>query len=100
MSIWEPKPGTGWHKRIRDGRVHWGLILGDDETGPTLFITLDVGDVFIIGYSPRAFEYVVPGPREIQRIELDFGVPAWSVVDVVDREDGHVALVLRAVRVR
>ncbi len=98
MSEWEPKPGTGWHPRIRDGRMHYGLMLDPhNEYGATLFVTLDTDDLFIIGYSPRSFEYACPGPQHIQRIELDFNVPAWRVKQVIDTGE-RIALVLQAVR--
>lgn len=100
MSEWKPKPGTGWHRRVRDDRVHYGLMLEPgNEDGPCLFLTLLDDDVFEIGYSNESFEYQCPLPQHIQRIELDFEVPAWAVKGVI-RNPGRVALQLQAVRVK
>lgn len=97
MSEWKPKDGTGWHRRERDGIVHYGLMLDGNEYGETLFLTLGPDDLFIIGYSPHSFGYECPRFEHVQRIELDFGVPAWRVKDVIQTKE-RIALVLQAVR--
>jgi hypothetical protein len=97
MTEWKPKDGTGWHRRVRDGIVHYGLMLDGNGYGETLFLTLGPDDLFIIGYSPNSFEYKCPRFEHVQRIQLDFGVPAWRVKDVIQTKE-RIALVLQAVR--
>lgn len=100
--VYEPKPGTGWRQGIRpSGGVSWALMLvPGDETGPILFVSLHEGDVFEISHSPSALVYYdCPGPADIQRVELDFGVDAWRVKGFTEAE-GRIALWLQAVRVR
>lgn len=101
MSEWEPKPGTGWHKRVKDGHVHYGLMLEDgNEYGHVIFVKLLDDDVFRIGYSPGSGEYACPGFAQLQRVELDFSVPGWSVVGVEEFAEGGANVLLRAVRMK
>lgn len=99
---YEPKPGTGWRKRQRpDGSPCYGLMLEpEEEAGPSLFVSVGLGDVFVISYSPTSFIYECPGLQHVQRVELDFAVQAWSVMGVEKAEGGYVAVLLRAVGVR
>lgn len=96
---YEPKPGAGWRKKVRaDGRSAYGLMLEEgNEAGPCLFVALLDDDVFEIGYSPTSFKYQLPGPAQIRRVELDFGVKGWSVKGFGERKGQPATLLLQAV---
>jgi hypothetical protein len=97
---WEPKEGTGWHGRMQpDGGMSYGLMLeARNERGPCLFVHLLDDDIFEIASSPSDFVYECPGFADIQRVELDFNVNAWSVKGFKETDDGRrVALLLQAV---
>lgn len=97
---WEPKPGTGWRRgKTPSGLASFGLMLEpENEAGACLFVTLHEDDLFEIARSPRSFVYEIPTMGDIQRVELDFAVPAWRVKGFTEAKGERRALVLQAVR--
>lgn len=95
---YKPKPGTGWERVYFRGEGYYLDLSPDDEDGPILTVAVR-GSEFHVSRSPSPMTYEAPSPQDIGRVELDFGVEAWSIDGVCTIEGGQT-LRLRAVKVR
>lgn len=78
---YEPKEGSGWEEdpvAILPGVRRWRTPLRDRY----LSVTVAAGEAFVIArvnFDRVTPFHTVPLPEDLQRIELDFGVPAWRI---------------------
>lgn len=96
-----PKDGSGWDEgsSFLDGVRRWRT-----PVGPRLWLTVATGEkgVFLISRVDEGSRHTVARFEDMLRVELDFGVHAWSIVGVhsVPPPSTGLTLLARAVEPR
>lgn len=82
MRVYEPKEGSGWEEGPSSlpGVRRWRTPVEDGRRHLSVTVAEWAFVIARVAYRPTSQVNSLPRPEDLGRIELDFGVHAWSIL--------------------